>query len=375
MKLIYLSNSRQPTEKAHGWQIAKMCEQFAGLGLEVALVFPVRKNPIKENLFTYYNLKPNFKLRPIKLPDFIALEKYIGPVGFYLQSFAFFSKLLFLKIDKNAVIYSRQPELVWLFNLKGYLTVYEAHRWPGRFAGLLKFLLDRKNIIVANSIGTAGQFLKNGYKNVLTAPNGVDLSSFEINSSLLQLRQELNLPLGKKIVMYLGHLYGWKGIATLLKAAEELKDNQEILFVIVGGTDRDLNFFQRQVQLPNILFVGYKDKKDVPKWLKSADLLLLTLNQEDEQAKFYTSPMKLFEYLAAKVPVVVPALPSIKNLVSEKEVVFYQADSAVDLVQKIRQSLHDDLNEKIIQGGELVKKHTWQARAAKIYEYFKNYVK
>ena len=50
MKLIYIANSRIPTEKAHGFQIAKMCESFSRAGAETELWLPSRINTIKENI-------------------------------------------------------------------------------------------------------------------------------------------------------------------------------------------------------------------------------------------------------------------------------------------------------------------------------------
>ncbi len=54
MKLLYITNFRIPTEKAHGIQIMKMCEAFATCGTDVELVAPLRKTPIAEYLSRNY---------------------------------------------------------------------------------------------------------------------------------------------------------------------------------------------------------------------------------------------------------------------------------------------------------------------------------
>ena len=38
MKIKYITNARIPTEKAHGYQICKMCEEFGRVGVEVELI-------------------------------------------------------------------------------------------------------------------------------------------------------------------------------------------------------------------------------------------------------------------------------------------------------------------------------------------------
>ena len=56
MKILYMANARIPTEKAHGYQICKMCEEFSSAGVEVELWAPTRENSIKKNAFDFYNL-------------------------------------------------------------------------------------------------------------------------------------------------------------------------------------------------------------------------------------------------------------------------------------------------------------------------------
>jgi hypothetical protein len=40
LQVVYLANACLPTEKAHGYQISKMCEAFALNGTEVVLLYP-----------------------------------------------------------------------------------------------------------------------------------------------------------------------------------------------------------------------------------------------------------------------------------------------------------------------------------------------
>jgi hypothetical protein len=44
MKIYYIVNARIPTEKAHGWQISKMCFELDKLGHELELVVPTRNS-------------------------------------------------------------------------------------------------------------------------------------------------------------------------------------------------------------------------------------------------------------------------------------------------------------------------------------------
>ena len=67
MKLIYISNSRIPTEKAYGVQIVKMCEAFAKNGIDVTLLIPKRRSNTDKDLFSYYGVAPIFKIKNFQL--------------------------------------------------------------------------------------------------------------------------------------------------------------------------------------------------------------------------------------------------------------------------------------------------------------------
>ena len=71
MKLIYIEKGRMPTEKAYGYQICQMCEEFAKAGNKVELWVPIRENNIKENIFSFYDLEKKFTVKYIKSFDIL----------------------------------------------------------------------------------------------------------------------------------------------------------------------------------------------------------------------------------------------------------------------------------------------------------------
>ena len=79
MKIVYLANIRFPTEKAHGYQISKMCEAFSDIGVEMEIIVPLRKNSVKVDPYEFYGVRRNFKTTFIKSFDFIKFGK-IGKI-------------------------------------------------------------------------------------------------------------------------------------------------------------------------------------------------------------------------------------------------------------------------------------------------------
>lgn len=376
MKIIYIDKGRFPTEKANGYQVSKMCEEFSALGAEVELWFPTRKNKIEENIFKYYGIKENFAVRNIGGVDVFKCYKYFKKASFHIQGIALLIALLFKKVDRKALIYTRNSEIAWLFSLRGYKIVYEAHFWPVSKSWLYIFLLKRINKIVCNSKGTNDKFKNNNFNNTMVAPDGVDLEKFDISISQEKARRKLGLPLEKKIILYTGHLYQWKGVDALAQAAEKLSENIVVYFV--GGTVEDEKNFKKiyawLIAEQKIIVIGHKPHGLIPIWLKAADILALPNSQKEKISKFYTSPLKLFEYMASKRPIIASDMPSIREVLNDNNCLFIQPDNASDLANKINYILNNkELTNKITsQAFSDVIQYSWDKRARQILDFINN---
>src|SRR3989339_1085823 len=119
MKIYYIVNARIPTEKAYGYEDAKMCEVFGQSGVDIEMIVPRRVNPVEEDVFAFYSLEKKFRIRYIGMFDFFRLGKVFYRLSFYLNSIFFFWRLVFMKIDQDAMVFTRMPEIVWLFTKRG----------------------------------------------------------------------------------------------------------------------------------------------------------------------------------------------------------------------------------------------------------------
>ena len=370
MKIIYISNARIPTERAHGYQTCKMCEEFSNQGMEVELWVPTRKNHIKEDVFSFYGVKNNFVIKKIKSFDFFQYEGYLGKFSFWLRNFWFVIKLLLIKIDKNAIIYTRDPEIGRAFNLKGNKTVLESHNWPESKGWLFKYLIKKFDKIIIITHKLKELFLVAGLPDsrMMVAPDGVDLEKFDIKIDKIQARKKLNLPLDKKIALYCGslYLYDWKGVDIFLVAAKILPE--DYLAVLVGGEPKEVIKIKKEYSGNNLLLVGRQRREEIPYYLKAADVLILPNKKGEKISEKYTSPLKLFEYMASRRPIVASNLPSIMEVMSEQNCVFFDSDNPEDLANKIKLVFNDnDLAEKIAeQAYQDVKNYTWKKRVKNI---------
>ncbi|MDO8601401.1 MAG: glycosyltransferase [bacterium] len=382
MTLLYISNARIPTEKAHGIHIMKMCEVFAIEGfrkslntlrdfvnpsiIEVELVIPRRFNKIKKDPFDYYGINPNFKIKKLPCLDLIPLDKYLGYLALWLESLSFTLAVFFYLIFKKAdIIYTRDKSLLFLSFFKKNI-IFESHTFPRNYFLYQPFLKRLKGIVVIT------QKLNEQFGGgALVAPDGVDLEQFDIRNTKEECRKKLNLPLDKKIVLYTGHLYQWKGVDVLAEASQYLPENVEVYFV--GGTVEDIHKFKIQNTKYKIHVVGHRPYAEIPYWLKAADILVLPNSAKKEISKHWTSPLKMFEYMASGRPIVASDLPSIREVLNEENAVLVEPDNPQKLADGIKKVLEDELlSDRISKKAysDVAENYTWRRRRKKIFEFF-----
>lgn len=371
MKIAYIVNARMPTEKAHGYQIAKMCSEFARRGAEVTLYVPERKNMISQDLFNYYGIDQIFSVKKVSCRDIVRYVSILGQLAFVLQTRVFMSALRHIEISKDTVIYTRDRYIASRYARAGYRTFYDAHSFPERGSESFVRLLRGVTGIVCNSEGTAHEYVSRGFSNVLIAHNAVDLTDFDSTEDRQAIRKRLSLPLDMKLVTYVGHLYTWKGVDVLIESAEAFRDDKDTLFVIVGGTDSDIEKYRRIVGgkgLSNVRLLGHKPKRDIPAYLRASDVLVIPNVPVSKESSEYTSPIKLFEYMASGVPIVASDLPSLRAIVSEHEVSFVSPYDAKALSHAIRETIraHGEAEVRATLARSLVERFSWTARAEAI---------
>ncbi|MFA4941345.1 MAG: glycosyltransferase [Patescibacteria group bacterium] len=370
-KIIYIANVRIPTEKAHGLQISKMCEQFAERGYEVELWVPSRKNNINTDVFSFYNIKNNFKIKKVFCLDLFFLEKFIGPFSFWVEfaSFYFFVLIKSAFLSPRTVIYTREP-LVCLFKIFFFQIVFECHSISEKKKSFFFLVRFAKRIITISS-GLKKIFLENGFKEeqIFISPDAVDLSVFDIGATKEEARRKLNLPTDQQLIIYTGKFKTMgmdKGISDILKSLVFLPE--DIIFLAVGGSKDDIAQYQKQaedLEIGNrVKLVGHVSQSELAIYQKAADILLMPFPFNQHYA-YYMSPLKMFEYMAAKRPIIASNLPSIKEVLNSQNSCLCQPDNPKDLSEKIslildNKTLGESLSEQAYSD---VKNYTWEKRA------------
>lgn len=144
-------------------------------------------------------------------------------------------------------------------------------------------------------------FTKRYAMKLVLVPNGVEFSHFAGALALRQLRSTVARP----VLVYMGALCGWFD-ASLVSAVARLLPEWRI--VLIGR--QMLSAQQRSTLcLPNVSFLGYKPYSALPALLAAADVAMIPFTRC--ALTDGTDPVKLYEYLAAGLPVVSTPMPEV----------------------------------------------------------------
>lgn len=362
MKILYIASIRLPTEKAHGIQIMKTCEAFALQGVDIKLCVPNFLFSLnKVDFFSFYKIKNIFRIKKVLSLRLI----YLGPIGYFLETLIFFIMIFFSKSFWEAdFIFTRDEVLAWLSTLFGKKVVWETH--TGNFNFFVKRTAKRLLKIIAISQGLKDLYVSKGIASdkILVCRDAVDIKDFDLDISKIDARRKMDLPLDKKIVLYAGRLDGWKGIVTLLDASKNFKE--DILVVVVGGDENQVLGFK--TRYPKVMFLGFKPYNDLPMYQKAADVLVLPNTGQNQISRLFTSPLKLFTYMASRVPIVASDLPSIREVLDNSSAVFVNPDDPQDLLKGVESVLGGAVNADIITKNAFAKVqgYTWVSRVNEI---------
>ena len=352
MKLLYATSIDVPSTRANRLQILSQSEAFyRSIGDSFLLGLRARQER--------YELRtPHYEMGN-------------------MRSYRLAWKYLVLAQDGFTHIYCREEKLLFFMIVLNQLWFhlpltfcYEIHHLAYLEAWWHAYILRQVRHVISITHGMKDSLVRAGYpeERILVAPDAVDISMFDTGVGKDAARSALGLPQRKSIVLYTGTIdEPWKGVGVLYRAMRELDDR--FLCIIVGGKPHYVEEFNRLYPpLPNVLLVGHKPHEDIPLYLRAADVLVLPNSGTAEISRIATSPMKLFEYMAAGRPIVASELPSILEILNDHNAFLVVPDDAEDLAKGIRSLTENaELGAMLsAQARKDVAAYTWEARAIAI---------
>jgi len=379
VKLIYITNTRLPSEKANSYQSMQMCYSFSKVFDEVELWTGKARNTKElekvKDVFKYYNIEKTFLIRNFFQFDSKFLSNLNEFIWANLRDFIFSVNvclsLVKYKKSSETVIYTRVWYMLYVFlffkkiGLVNNKIFFESHKFS-KF--LLKPLSKIDGLVVINQYLNY-LYKENNIKQIFTAHDGVNLEEYT------NITKYKFIPNKKEhVILYTGSLFSWKGVNTLVDCIKYLP--KDFKLVCVGGSSKYLSDFKsyvnKSLESNRIKVIAHVSKKELLEYIENADVLVLPNSAKDKMS-LYTSPIKMFEYMASHRPIVASSLSSIKEVLTDMDnAILFEPDNAKDLAEKIQYAVSLDCNRLVSQACKDVKFYTWEKRAHNIKGYMQS---
>jgi len=339
----------------------QMCAALSNLGHQVTLVVPKFNNTQIEqevvNVFQFYGVPETFIIQYISKPSI--------PGGVYIRAI---KAAIFAKRNKG-IIYSRDYWSSLFASFLGSTVNHEFHQPMPKYKGWRGFLSRRfhsssrlrKIIVISDAL-----------KNIFTT-SGIEKERILVaHDAATEDHHKAEQLIEGFHIGYVGHLYEGRGIELIFEIAKQLPN---YYFHLIGGNETDIKRHKENNPPQNIIFHGFLPPSKVGALRKSMDILLAPYQKEVmiwgglKNTVDYMSPLKVFEYMSAKKPIVVSDLPVLHEVLNTANAVFCDAENANEWVNNIKLLIENPLWAKKIAKNAFLDfqaGYTWDKRAGNI---------
>ncbi|MFA0491376.1 glycosyltransferase family 4 protein [Vibrio splendidus] len=368
MKIIYISKSRIPSETANSVHVMKMCQAFAANGHDVTLLSPYISKKQVLDVYGFYDVKDNFKIT-----SFFAPEMRGQNIIYSLQVF------LYLLFNRADVVYGRSLEGCYIAATLGFKTIFEAHAPMRRkkdtsiFNLLIKRACFDRLVVISES-------LKNAFLSNFQIKSGKIQVAHDAADEVFDLKSQIELH-GKSDLFqvgYVGSMYSGKGMEIISQLASKVAKDTN--FHIVGGSEKDIKHWKNKISNSNVHFYGFQEQKNVLLYINSFDACLLPnlssvkiKNNSDNEIGEYTSPLKLFQYMSHKKPILASDLPVLREVLNENNSILCSTENIDEWVHSINKLKMDKQLRHSISNtaySDFNKLYTWKIRACNVIKVF-----
>ncbi len=228
-------------------------------------------------------------------------------------------------------------------------------------------LLERRTLRQADKVLVINEKLKDYVTELGATPErtqvlraGIDIGRFDPLIKGDTIRQHYGLTEKDTVLFFMGWLYqfsGLKEVATQLART----DNPNVKLLIVGEGDayEALQQIRERHNLKDrIILTGKKPYEDIPSFVAASDVCLLPA-YPDEKIMQDIVPIKMYEYMAMKKPVIATRLPGVMKEFGEDNGVVY-VDKPEDAVAKARELVQSGRIEELGQKARsFVERYSW----------------
>ena len=189
---------------------------------------------------------------------------------------------------------------------------------------------------------------------------GIDTRQFNPSADGHAVRKQHGLNEQDMILFFMGWLYNFSGLKEVaLQLAKTHNDNLKLLIVGEGDAYEELQSIREKYNLQDrLILTGKKPYQEIPSFIAASDICLLPA-YPDEKIMQDIVPIKMYEYMAMKKPVIATRLPGVMKEFGEGNGVVY-IDKPEDAGAKALELVQNGDVEKLgSKARSFVERYSW----------------
>ncbi len=304
MKILIVTGTFTPSANGVAISTKVLSNCLIKLGHKVLLLAPKNTDPVKDGneVLRYPSLKNPFiedypiPLFPLTLRTYDKIREFKPDLvhvhhPFHIGYFAKYISDIF-KIPLVFTYHTKHD-----YYAKEYFKFLPKDVKPKFIGDSVMDFCKKCDLIISPSNEIHDFLVKEGLSNVSTVPTIVDDLKV-VRSSKLKIREEIGLPLNKKILLYVGRISVEKNIKLLIQTISKLSDDFTLVICGSGPIEKEIKFKIKNKNLDKKVFLMGKISRDkIGNFYKAADYFCTPSNSE-------TQGLVYWEALSFGLPIV-----------------------------------------------------------------------
>jgi glycosyltransferase involved in cell wall biosynthesis len=345
VKILYVAlDQRVPGTTGGSVHVRSVAEGLAALGHDVDVLTTPGDGPFPAGQVHWHAMSPPFGMRHLRglrahavartacrVGAEVVIERYHNFGGEGIRAADACGGLAVLEVNAPVIDYPGSPK-AWLDRL---LVVEPMRRWRDWQCRRADLIVTPTSAIIPTLVAP---------NRLLEVEWGADTDTFTPDA-------EGQLPFtrepGSVLAVFAGAFRAWHGAINLVRAVRALREHGRtgLRAVMIGDGPEWSRVKEEASRVAGITLTGAVAHAQMPACLAAADIGVAPFDLETHpplQLGFYWSPLKVFEYMAAGLPVVAPAIPRLAGIVrSDQEGLLYNPREPGALAESLGRLVDD----------------------------------
>jgi glycosyltransferase involved in cell wall biosynthesis len=250
-----------------------------------------------------------------------------------------------------------------------YYWIDVSHRLiPFKFLRPIGWIVERRALKLASKVLAINDKLREyavkigappKKSQVLTA--GIDFGQFDLNISGDQIAKQFGLSRKDTVLFFMGWLYQFSGLKEVAAELSKVSDKHvKLLIVGEGDAYNELEEMRGKLDLKDrLILAGKKPYSEIPSFIAAGNICLLPAYLTETVMQDIV-PIKMYEYMAMRKPVIASRLPGVVREFGENNGVIYidrPEDAVPKALELVQQGSIEELGAK---ARKFVERYSWE---------------